>query len=63
MRANINFFDTTNNYVSKEQVRQNIKAKMNSIEYKNAMKELVHDMKLKQPDKFKNHLFKENSSQ
>jgi hypothetical protein len=63
MSANINFFDTTNNYVSKEQVRQNIKAKMNSIEYKNAMKELVHDMKLKQPDKFKNYLFKENSSQ
>jgi hypothetical protein len=55
--------DTENNYVSKEQVRQNIKSKMNSIEYKNAKKELIHVMKIEQPEKLKNYFFRENSSQ
>jgi hypothetical protein len=36
---------------------------MNSIEYKNAKKELIHVMKIEQPEKFKNYFFRENSSQ
>jgi hypothetical protein len=47
------YFDTPDNYVSAEQIRKNIKAKLNSLEYKNAKKQLIHEMKIECVDKFK----------
>ena len=47
------YFDDSNNYVSAEQICKNIKTKQNSVEYKNAMKELIREMKLQEPNKFK----------
>jgi hypothetical protein len=41
--------DTSNNHVTADQIRNNIKGRMNTEEYKNAMKQLVKEMKLEKP--------------
>jgi aromatic ring-cleaving dioxygenase len=47
------YFDTSDNYVTAKQVRKNITAKINSIEYKKSAKHLIDEMKLKQSNKLK----------
>jgi hypothetical protein len=47
------YFDTSDNYVTAKQVRKNIRAKTNSIEYKEAAKHLIDKMKLQQSNKLK----------
>jgi hypothetical protein len=47
------YFDTRDNYVPPEQVRKNIKAKLNSLEYKNAVEHIIREMKIEKSNKFK----------
>ena len=52
-KQSIMYFDTSDNYVTAKQVRKNIRAKTNSIEYKEAAKHLIDEMKLQQSNKLK----------
>jgi hypothetical protein len=46
-------FDTRDNHVTVEQICDNLKKRMNSKEYKDAMTQLVKEMKLEKPHYFK----------